>query len=198
MRKKNVFVFGLLICFFLSSSAFNSNFISSSKIIVESNNFYFDAQGSNNINFNPKLAQVSGNFSNYNLSVIMDESNSMVEGNLTVDFYNNDNVNFTRIPFHIYLSGMQFSTRQGKIEIVNVTDVDNPSILFPFDEYPSSQLIWVNLSETLEPFPMEELIEPILTEAMEPNRVFISLRVFILYHVFMIMKTVGIQIPIWI
>jgi hypothetical protein len=151
MRKKNVFVFGLLICFFLSSSAFNSNFISSSKIIVEPSNFYFDAQGSNNINFNPKLSQVSGNFSNYNLSVIMDESNSMTEGNLTVDFYNNDNVNFTRIPFHIYLSGMQFITRQGKIEIVNVTDVDNPSISFPFDEYPSSQLFWVNLSETLEP-----------------------------------------------
>jgi len=151
MRKKNVFVFGFLICFFLSNYAFNSNFVLSSNIIIEGNNLFFDAQDSNNIDFNPKLAQVSGNFSSYNLSVIMDESKSMVEGNLTVDFYNNDNVNFTRIPFHIYLSGMQFITRPGGIVIVNVTDVDNPNISFPFDVYPLSQLIWVNLSETLEP-----------------------------------------------
>ena len=151
MRKNNVFIFGLLICLFLSSFVFNSDFNLSSKIILEPNKFYFDAQDSNNINFNPKLAQVSGNFSNYNLSVIMDESNSMVEGNLTVDFYNNDNVNLTRIPFHIYLSGMQFITRQGSIVIVNVTDVNNSSISFPFNVHTLSQIMWVNLSETLKP-----------------------------------------------
>ncbi|GAG69177.1 unnamed protein product, partial [marine sediment metagenome] len=151
MRKKNVFVFGLLICLFLSNYAFYSNFTLSSKINLERNKVDFEAQDSNNISFNPKLAQISGNFSNYNLSVIMDESKSMVEGNLTVDFYNNDNVNFTRIPFHIYLSGMRFITRPGSIVIVNVTDVNNPNISFPFDVYPLSQLIWVNLSETLEP-----------------------------------------------
>ncbi|GAH47073.1 unnamed protein product [marine sediment metagenome] len=143
MRKKNVFVFGLLICFFLSNYAFYSNFDLSSNIIIESNNFYFDAQDSNDININPKLAQISGNFSNYNLSVIMDESKSMVEGNLTVDFYNNDNVNFSRIPFHIYLSGMDYIARQGSIIIVNVTDVINPNISFPFNVYPSSQIMWV-------------------------------------------------------
>ena len=151
MRKNNVYIFGLLICLFLSNYAFISNFILSSKIIIESNNFYFDAQDSNDININPKLAQISGNFSNYNLSVIMDESKSMVEGNLTVDFYNNDNLNFSRIPFHIYLSGMDYIARHGSIIIVNVTDVINPNISFPFNVYPSSQIMWVNLSETLEP-----------------------------------------------
>ena len=133
MRKNNAYIFGLLICLFLSNYAFNSNFSLSSKIILERNHFDFDTQDSNNIKFNPKLAQVSGNFSNYNLSVIMDESKSMVEGNLTVDFYNNDNVNFTQIYFHIYLSGMYYIARQGKIEIVNVTDVINPNISFPFN-----------------------------------------------------------------
>jgi len=151
MRKNNVYIFGIIICLFLSHYAFNSNLISSSKIILERNEFDFDAQDSNNINLNPKLAQVSGNFSNYNLSVIMDESNSMVEGNLTVDFYNNDNVNFTQIYFHIYLSGMYYIARQGKIEIVNVTDVINPNISFSYEVHPSSQIMWVNLSEMLEP-----------------------------------------------
>ena len=99
----------------------------------------------------PKLAQISGNYSNYNLSVIMDETNSLVEGNLTVDFYNNDDVNFTRIPFHIYLSGMYYVARQGSIVIVNVTDVDKPNITYPYNVFPLSQLMWVNLSETLEP-----------------------------------------------
>ncbi|MHA1235134.1 MAG: M1 family metallopeptidase [Promethearchaeota archaeon] len=151
MRKNKVFIFGFLICLFLSNCAFYSNSNLSSKNILEPSKFDVDAQDTNNINFNPKLAQISGNFSNYNLSVIMDESNSLVEGNLTVDFYNNDNVNFTRIPFHIYLSGMDYYTRQGSIVIVNVTDVNNPNISFPFEVYPASQIIWVNLSETLEP-----------------------------------------------
>jgi hypothetical protein len=122
-----------------------------SKIPQKEDNLKIDKKNFNEVKINPKLAQVSGNFSNYNLSVIMDEASSSIEGNLRVDFYNNDDVNFTRIPFHIYLSGMDYSLRQGEIVIVNVTDVDNPNISFPFNVYPSSQIMWVNLSETLEP-----------------------------------------------
>ena len=99
----------------------------------------------------PKLAQPIGNFSRYNLSVVLDEVNSFIDGNLTVDFYNNDDINFTKIPFHLYLSGMSYETRPGIIEIVNVTDVNNPSIMFPFEVYSSQQIMWVNISEKLEP-----------------------------------------------
>ena len=153
MKRKKIIilVFGLFVSTILVNCAFSSNFFIHSILLEKRDNQNFDMKNSNGIKFSPKLAQISGNFSNYNLSVIMDESNSLVEGNLTVDFYNNDNVNFTRIPFHIYLSGMYYYTRQGRIEIINVTDVNNPNISFPFDVYPSSQIMWVNLSETLEP-----------------------------------------------
>ncbi|MHA1471642.1 MAG: M1 family aminopeptidase [Promethearchaeota archaeon] len=99
----------------------------------------------------PKIAQITGNFSSYNLSIIMDEVSSSVEGNLTVNFYNNDNINFTQIPFHIYLSGMAKDTRPGFIEIVNVTDQDNQNIAFPFEVYSNQQIMWVNLTAELEP-----------------------------------------------
>ncbi len=99
----------------------------------------------------PKVAQPTGNFSDYNLSVVLDEANSFIDGNLTVDFYNNDDINFTKIPFHLYLSGMQYETRPGIIEIVNVTDVTNFSITLPFEVYSNQQIMWVNISEKLEP-----------------------------------------------
>ena len=56
-------------------------------------------------------------FSSYNLSLYLNEDSSTVEGNLTVDFYNNDPVNFTQLPFHIYPSGMRFDTRAGNMDI---------------------------------------------------------------------------------
>jgi len=106
----------------------------------------------------PKLSQLSGNFSRYNLSVIMDEASSSVEGNLTVNFYNDDSVNYTRIPFHTYLSGMQFISRPGLIDIVNVTDLNNPNLEIPFEEYPNQQIMWVNLIENLEPQKRSEFL----------------------------------------
>ncbi len=106
----------------------------------------------------PKLAQISGNFSRYNLSVIMDEASSSIEGNLTVNFYNDDSVNYTRIPFHIYLSGMYYDIRPGLIEIVNVTDLDNPNIAIPFEVYSNQQIMWVNLTTNLEPQKRTEFI----------------------------------------
>lgn len=151
MKKNKIIIFWLLIIIILSSYTVNFGLIQNFKIPKDEDTLNFDKESSNNTIINPKLAQISGNFSNYNLSVIMDEASSSVEGNLTVDFYNNDGVNLTRIPFHIYLSGMQYDLRQGEIVILNVTDVDNPTISFPFNVYPSSQIMWVNLSETLEP-----------------------------------------------
>jgi len=136
MKKKKVIIFGLIVSILLVNCVLILNLFLNSKITQKRDNQNLD---------------ISGNFSNYNLTVFMDELNSMVEGNLTVDFYNNDNVNFTRIPFHIYLSGMNYDTRPGSIVIVDVTGVNNPNISFPFEVYSSSQIMWVNLSETLEP-----------------------------------------------
>jgi hypothetical protein len=139
----------LVVLFVFSCVNFNSsitNYISGDGSGCESfNNF------SHLLTVTPKLAQPTGNFSRYNLSVVLDEANSFIDGNLTVNFYNNDDINFTKIPFHLYLSGMQYETRPGIIEILNVTDVNNPSITLPFEVYSNQQIMWVNISEKLEP-----------------------------------------------
>jgi len=90
-------------------------------------------------------------FSSYNLSVYLNEDTCTVAGNLTVDFYNDDPVNFTQIPFHIYASGMEYETRPGYIEILNVTTLGAPKQELAFDFFNSTQLMWVNLTTKLEP-----------------------------------------------
>ena len=90
-------------------------------------------------------------FSSYNLSVFLDEDTSTVAGNLTVDFYNNDPVNFSQIPFHIFASGMRFYERPGYIEILNVTTLEDPKEELAFDFFNSSQLMRVNLTDNLQP-----------------------------------------------
>lgn len=90
-------------------------------------------------------------FSSYNLSVYLDEDTNTIAGNLTVDFYNDDPVNFTQIPFHIYASGMEYDTRPGYIEILNVTTLADPKEELPFDFFNSTQLMRVNLTTKLEP-----------------------------------------------
>ncbi|MHA2287902.1 MAG: M1 family metallopeptidase [Promethearchaeota archaeon] len=151
MKMNKVLIFVVVMWVFVGNCVFFSNLFITFNHLNEENEIKINPSSSDSIVTTLKLAQISGNFSKYNLSVIMDESNSMVKGNLMVDFYNNDDVNFTRVPFHIYLSGMAYTTRQGSIIIVNVTDVDNPNIIYPFNVFPLSQIMWVNLSETLEP-----------------------------------------------
>jgi len=98
------------------------------------------------------LGNFSGyEYSSYNLSVYLYEDVSTVAGNLTVDYYNDDPVNFTQIPFHIYPSGMEYENRPGYIEIINVTTLMDPEEALEYDVYNNTQLMWVNLTETLEP-----------------------------------------------
>jgi len=106
----------------------------------------------------PKLAQFDENYSHYELSVIMDEANSFVEGNLIVNFYNNDLINLSQIPFHLYLSGMNYGTRPGVIEIINITDKDDPYLALDFDVFSEQQIMWVNLTNDLEPEEYAEFI----------------------------------------
>ena len=113
-----------------------------------------------NINNQPIISNyeqfIQGNFagyefSNYYLSVFLDEETSTVAGNLTVDYYNDDPINFTQIPFHIYPSGMEFNAIPGFIEIMNVTTSGNPKEGLEFEVFNSTQLMWVNLTAPLVP-----------------------------------------------
>jgi hypothetical protein len=118
---------------------------SSDEIIASQDNTTFEFENL------PKLSLNGGNFSHYNLSVVFNETTSSVTGNLSVNYYNNDFMNFTRIPFHLFLSGMQYQSRKGNIEILNVTTVNEPKALLTFEVNDSAQLLWVNLESTLEP-----------------------------------------------
>lgn len=97
-----------------------------------------------------------GNFSNYecsqfNLSLFLQYQTSSVFGNLSVKYYNNDLVNFTRIPFHLYVFGMHYEDRQGKIDIWNVTALNNPIVGMDYIVLPNKHLMWVNLTSELNP-----------------------------------------------
>lgn len=107
-----------------------------------------------NVNEYNKIPLRSSNgveFSRYNLSVFFDEATSSVLGNLSVNYYNNDPVNFTQIPFHLFLSGMNYQSRMGYIEILNVTSLSQPRKSLDFTVDDASQLLWVNLTSQLAP-----------------------------------------------
>ncbi|MFW9828402.1 MAG: M1 family metallopeptidase [Candidatus Thorarchaeota archaeon] len=143
-----VFIVGINLTILLGIlSSINMNQISN---LPEPNYFYPNPVSSNYDQF--KKGNFTGyEFSSYNLSVYLDEDTSTVAGNLTVDFYNNDPVNFTQIPFHIYASGMEYDKRPGYIEILNVTTLEEPKQQLQFDVYNNTQLMWVNLTTKLEP-----------------------------------------------
>ncbi|TKJ20156.1 MAG: hypothetical protein CEE43_13255 [Promethearchaeota archaeon Loki_b32] len=104
------------------------------------------------LNQTPELSSNGVEFSSYNLSVIFNPSTSSVSGNLTVNYYNNDPVDFEQIPFHLFLSGMQYVSREGDIDILNVTTVSEPKTPLNFTVDEQAQLLWVNLSTTLNPY----------------------------------------------
>jgi len=117
--------------------------------------------------FLPKLSQPDGEYSNFNLSLKLGENTSSVEGNVTVDFYNNDPHNFTQIPFHLYLYGMEYQSRPGTVEIINITSFDNPKIALDYEILADQELMWVNLTETLEAYERTKMI--ITFNATVPN-----------------------------
>ena len=89
--------------------------------------------------------------STMNMSLILNEAEGTVLGNLSIDYHNSDSVAFSRIPFHLYLSGMQYFTRAGSIEIDNVTTLSATPTPLLFNVHASQQLMWVNLTEDLQP-----------------------------------------------
>ena len=89
--------------------------------------------------------------SNYTLSVKLHEDDAVIEGNLTVDYYNDDQVSFDQIPFHIYPSGMEYDKRPGNITIYEVKTLEEPQTSLEFEVISPEQLMWINLSESLNP-----------------------------------------------
>ncbi len=97
-----------------------------------------------------------GNFtgvelSNLSLSVRLDEVNSKVAGNLTIDYYNSDPVAFASIPFHLYASGMRYESRQGQIQILNVTTTGPSPVVLSYSLEPNGQVMWVDLPAPVAP-----------------------------------------------
>ena len=100
----------------------------------------------------PKNSFNGEDFSYYNLSIIFDETTSSVIGNLSVNYYNNDPVNLTRIPFHLFLSAMLYTIRRGEINILNTTSIKKPKIPLTYVVNEAAQLLWVYLDTVLEPY----------------------------------------------
>ncbi|MFX0046177.1 MAG: hypothetical protein ACFE8Z_10035, partial [Candidatus Hermodarchaeota archaeon] len=97
-----------------------------------------------------------GNFtgvelSNLSLSVRLDEAHSTVTGNLTVDYYNADPIPFASIPFHLYTSAMDFESRQGDIQILNVTTTGPSPLVLSYSIEPNGQVMWVDLPAPVGP-----------------------------------------------
>jgi len=151
--KNNLLNLTILTVFCLSlilSLVFISNKILPSETIKEGSDVISNPITSDYEDF--KEGNFTGHeYSSFNLSLYLDEISSSVWGNLTVDFYNNDPVNFTRLPFHIYPSGMQYDSRAGYINIVNVTTLMEPKQELDFEVFSNNQLMWVNLTSELQP-----------------------------------------------
>ena len=143
LKKSLLLVLGYL-CFFGNISHFD---FSSEK--NESHNIFKNEFPE--LNPSPKNSFNGYELSQYNLSVIFEESTSSVIGNLSVNYYNNDPVNFTRIPFHLFLSGMLYDTRSGEINILNVFSLNKPNIPLTFFVNETAQLLWIYLDAILEP-----------------------------------------------
>lgn len=97
-----------------------------------------------------QIFREENDFTNLSLSVKLDEALSVIEGDLTVVYVNNDPIAIDSIPFHLYPFGMQHENRQGEIIIFNVTATDFPSINLLYDVLPDQQLMWVNLNSPLD------------------------------------------------
>jgi hypothetical protein len=90
-------------------------------------------------------------FSHVNLSVVLDDVRSTVIGNMTIEYYNDEPIAFSSIPFHLYASGMDYVSRQGAIEVFNVTTTDAPITPLSYDIVSDDQIMWINLQSPVGP-----------------------------------------------
>ncbi|MFW9854248.1 MAG: M1 family metallopeptidase [Candidatus Thorarchaeota archaeon] len=128
--------------------------ISSDPIYTESSGSSTDPRSSNvetpeHYLMTQKLLGEAEIYSNITVAIILDDLNSVLEGNLSIDYYNRDPINISRIPFHLYPSGMANVSRKGRIDILGVTDQTHTALLF--NVLSDQQLMWVNLTVDLSP-----------------------------------------------
>ncbi|MFX1263362.1 MAG: M1 family metallopeptidase [Promethearchaeota archaeon] len=89
-------------------------------------------------------------FSHVNLSVTLDDTRSTVTGNLSIEYHNDEPIAFSSIPFHLYPSGMNYTSRQGTLEIFNVTTIDTIKVPLSYDVVSEDEIMWVNLLAPVE------------------------------------------------
>ncbi|TXT60128.1 MAG: hypothetical protein BAJALOKI2v1_130010 [Promethearchaeota archaeon] len=90
-------------------------------------------------------------FSTFDLDIEFNEDSASVDGNLTLELYNNDERSFDRIPFHLYLAGMQYIERPGNIEIYSVSQIDSEAVDLSYEITQENQILWVTLDNDLKP-----------------------------------------------
>ncbi|MFW9911940.1 MAG: M1 family metallopeptidase [Candidatus Thorarchaeota archaeon] len=89
-------------------------------------------------------------FSHVNLSVTLDDTRSTVTGTLSFEYYNDDPIAFSSIPFHLYTPSMNFTSRQGAIEIFDVITIDTPEVPLSYNIVSEGEIMWVNLPTPVE------------------------------------------------
>ncbi|MFW9833125.1 MAG: M1 family metallopeptidase [Candidatus Thorarchaeota archaeon] len=90
-------------------------------------------------------------FSHVNLSVVLDDVQSTVIGNMTIEYYNDETIAFSSIPFHLYASGMDYVSRQGATEIFNVTTIGGPITPLSYNIVSDGLIVWVDLQTSVVP-----------------------------------------------
>lgn len=96
-----------------------------------------------------KASLAQTNLSKLNLTAIFDDEGASANCTLLVDYYNRAPVSFTRIPFHLYLSGMNYDTRKGNIVIEAVATIGTSTNVTNVEVFSSQQLMWVDFDEAV-------------------------------------------------
>jgi hypothetical protein len=92
------------------------------------------------------------NFSNITLYLSLNEIQATIDGTLLIDFYNDVGAPISRIPFHLYTSGMQYVDHPERgIYIQNVTAIGSTPAVESFQTLSDQQLMWVNLASDIQP-----------------------------------------------
>ncbi|MFW9851140.1 MAG: M1 family metallopeptidase, partial [Candidatus Thorarchaeota archaeon] len=98
-----------------------------------------------------------GDFSDVNLSRItlhlsLDEDDATVNGTMEIEFYNDAPYPLTRIPFHLYTSGMRYIDQSNRgIYVENVTSIGTTPAVEEFSVNSNEQVMWVNFESNIQP-----------------------------------------------
>ncbi len=100
---------------------------------------------------NLRINALPDKFSTFDLSIVFNEASASVDGNVSLELYNNDDISYDRIPFHLYLAGMQYDERPGSFEIYSVSRTDPTIEDLNYEITQDDQILWLTLNEALPP-----------------------------------------------